>query len=221
MKILWSMALVPLLSLSSCDSIKKRLKTAAKPPDGAPVETSSKVEILTSESYSDFIQQPGKLVVVDFYADWCGPCRMLSPMLAKMSGEFSEQATVGKLNVDHAQNISRQAGVEGIPDIRFFIDGKEVDRIVGLPPERELRAAFERHAGTATKSSTPPSEPPANPVPPPTKPQESPAGPPAKATAQEKQDKPAQEPAKEPAKPKQPPIQPMKKDWMPPGIEKR
>ena len=72
------------------------------------------------------------VTLVDFYADWCGPCRMLSPVLEKVAKHFEGRARVAKLDIDHAQRISSTFQVTSVPTMILFKDGKEVDRIVGL-----------------------------------------------------------------------------------------
>jgi thioredoxin 1 len=72
-------------------------------------------------------------VVVDFYADWCPPCRMMEPAVERLAEEFAGKVKIGKLNVDHNQEIAIQYGVMGIPTLGLFRDGMLVDRLVGYP----------------------------------------------------------------------------------------
>src|SRR5579864_3283237 len=72
-------------------------------------------------------------VVVDFYADWCGPCRMMSPVVEQLAGEYAGKVTIGKLDVDVNQDIAIRYGVMGIPTLGLFREGKLVDRLVGFP----------------------------------------------------------------------------------------
>ena len=77
----------------------------------------------------------GKLMMVDFWADWCGPCRMLGPVIEQLAGEYPD-VVVGKVNVDDEQELALRYGVMSIPTVIFFKDGKEIDRKVGvMPPE--------------------------------------------------------------------------------------
>ena len=89
--------------------------------------------------------QPGKVVVIDFYADWCGPCRKLGPILDQIASEHGGKILVGKVNVDQNRELASSEGVRGIPDVRIFRDGREVDRFVGLPGESEVRRRLEVH----------------------------------------------------------------------------
>ena len=72
-------------------------------------------------------------VVVDFYADWCGPCRMMTPVIEQLAGEYAGKVKIGKLDVDANQDLAIQYGVMGIPTLGMFRDGKMVDRLVGYP----------------------------------------------------------------------------------------
>ena len=78
----------------------------------------------------------GKLMMVDFWADWCGPCRMLGPVIEDLAGKYEGKAIVGKVNVDQEQELAIRYGVMSIPTVIFFKNGKEIDRKVGvMPPE--------------------------------------------------------------------------------------
>src|SRR6202158_5222458 len=72
-------------------------------------------------------------VVVDFYADWCGPCRMMTPVVEQLAVEYAGKVTIGKLDVDINQDIAIRYGVMGIPTLGLFRDGKVVDRLGGYP----------------------------------------------------------------------------------------
>ncbi len=77
--------------------------------------------------------------LVDFWAPWCGPCRIVSPALDKLSSEYANKLKFAKINVDDNQEIAAQFDVRGIPCMIIFKDGREVDRIIGAYPEAELR----------------------------------------------------------------------------------
>ena len=90
-------------------------------------------------------------VLIDFWAPWCGPCRMVSPVVEQMGREYAGHLKVVKLNVDEAQTIAMQYGVQGIPLLVVVKDGGEIDRLVGAVPAEYLRAMLDRHvAGHAT-----------------------------------------------------------------------
>ena len=92
------------------------------------------------ESFDKALDQ-GKLMMVDFWADWCGPCRMLGPVIEDLADRYEGKAVVGKVNVDDEQELAIRYGVMSIPTVIFFKDGKEIDRKVGVMPERLHRGA--------------------------------------------------------------------------------
>jgi len=83
------------------------------------------------------------VLVVDFYADWCGPCRMLSPVMEELASQYEGKATFAKLNVDNVEEIPAKYRIMSIPCVVFIKDGKEVNRIVGFRPKKEFELAIE------------------------------------------------------------------------------
>ncbi len=95
-------------------------------------------------------------VVVDFYADWCGPCRMMTPVVEQLAGEYAGKVTIGKLDVDVNQDIAIRYGVMGIPTLGLFRDGKLVDRLVGYPGgAAPIKAWIEKNAPSAVSIDVP------------------------------------------------------------------
>lgn len=95
----------------------------------------------------DFDETVGQgVTLVDYWAEWCGPCRMLTPVLDELAGELEGQAKIAKVNVDESPALAARAGVSAIPLLVVYRDGKEVDRLVGVRPkadiERTVRAAL-------------------------------------------------------------------------------
>jgi thioredoxin 2 len=91
-------------------------------------------------------------VLVDFWAPWCGPCRMVSPLVERLGAEHAGRLKVVKLNVDEAPVISARFGVQGIPLLVVIRDGSEADRLVGAAPLQQLRAWLEPHLAPAAHS---------------------------------------------------------------------
>jgi len=92
-------------------------------------------------------------VLVDFWADWCQPCKMLMPLLAKLADEYQGRFILAKINTEQQQAISAQFGIRSIPTVKLFRDGKPVDEFAGALPESEIRAFLDRHLPRASDGS--------------------------------------------------------------------
>ena len=98
---------------------------------------------LTKDNFEKEVMHSKLPVLVDFWAPWCGPCRLVGPVLDKMSSEYTNKLVFSKLNVDEAQEIAAKFDVRGIPCMIVFKDGKEVDRIIGAFGEPQLRSKMD------------------------------------------------------------------------------
>ncbi len=93
----------------------------------------------TDQNFQSSALASGKVSVVDFWAEWCGPCRLVSPIIEELSKEYGENVTIGKLNVDHNPQVSMQFGVKSIPTILFIKNGEVVDKQVGATTKANLK----------------------------------------------------------------------------------
>jgi thioredoxin 1 len=89
-----------------------------------------------------------ELLVVDFWAPWCGPCRTVGPIIEQLAAEYSGQVTFGKMNVDENQMVPSRFGVMSIPTLIVFYKGQAVETIVGAHPKAHIEAAFKQYLGT-------------------------------------------------------------------------
>ena len=102
-------------------------------------ESTPNVARITETEFEAQVEQATSPVVVDFYATWCGPCKVLSPRLEKLAGEFSGKIKFVKVNVDEAQKLAGRFQVSAIPTLIFFKNGKVEDRVTGLLADDQLR----------------------------------------------------------------------------------
>lgn len=96
------------------------------------------METIITNNNIDQVLATDQLVVIDFWASWCGPCRMLSPTIEELAGEYAGKAVVAKCNVDDCEDAAVRFGVRNIPNVVFIKNGQVVDRSVGLVPKQAL-----------------------------------------------------------------------------------
>lgn len=93
---------------------------------------------LTNSNWEDQVLNSDKPVLVDFWAEWCGPCRMVGPVVEELAQEYDGKAVIGKVNVDEEQEISTKYGIRNIPTLLVFKNGEIVDKQVGVAPKNVL-----------------------------------------------------------------------------------
>ena len=101
------------------------------------------IKELTQENFTEAIKS-SKPIMVDFWASWCGPCRMLSPVIDALSEEYEGQVDVGKVNVDAEGALAAQFGIVSIPTVIIFKDGREAKRMIGVHDADDYRDEIER-----------------------------------------------------------------------------
>lgn len=101
---------------------------------------------VTDTNFAQEIEQHDGLAVVDFWATWCGPCRMVSPILDQLAAEYDGKAKVAKVDVDANQQTAARFNIRSIPTILFFKQGKLVDTVIGAVPKAKLESKFKEHA---------------------------------------------------------------------------
>ncbi|MFC6081227.1 thioredoxin [Sphaerisporangium aureirubrum] len=100
---------------------------------------------LTSENFDEQVLAAEKPVLVDFWAEWCPPCRMIAPVLEEIEKEYGDRLTIAKLNGDDHPDIVARYGVMGFPTLNLYRDGQVVQQIVGAKPKRLLLADLDGH----------------------------------------------------------------------------
>ncbi len=99
--------------------------------------------VLSDDNFSAEVLNSGLPVLVDFWATWCGPCRMIAPIVQELSGEYEGRAIVGKLDVDEAQKTAAEFGIRSIPTLLIFKGGKVADQIIGAVPKGQIAEKLE------------------------------------------------------------------------------
>jgi thioredoxin 1 len=101
---------------------------------------------VTDATFAQEVEQQEGLTIVDFWATWCGPCRMIAPMLDQIAAEQAGKVKVAKVDSDENQRLAARFNVRSIPMLLFFKDGKVVDQIVGAVPKARIEATLQQHA---------------------------------------------------------------------------
>jgi thioredoxin 1 len=107
---------------------------------------SPKIVTLTDANFAQEVKQSTLPVLVDFWAEWCGPCKMIAPVLDELADEYDGKVKIGKVNIDEHQGIAAEYGIRAIPTLLLFKQGQVAEQIVGLRSKRDLKASFDKVA---------------------------------------------------------------------------
>jgi thioredoxin 1 len=100
---------------------------------------------ITAENFKELTGKENQLVVADFWAEWCGPCKMLGPVIDELSTEYEGRVTIGKVDVESQSDLSVEFGVRNIPTVLFLKNGEVVDKLVGNVPKASLVEMINKH----------------------------------------------------------------------------
>jgi thioredoxin 1 len=100
---------------------------------------------VTDENFAQEVEESSGVAMVDFWAAWCGPCRLVGPIVEQLAGEYKGQVKVAKLDVDSSQMTAMRFGIRSIPSILFFKDGQHVETVVGAVPKQHLEQKLKQH----------------------------------------------------------------------------
>lgn len=141
-----------IVKCSSCGAQNR--VAASAPPDKMPVcgrcgkplaLASGKPVTVTDANFAEVVEASSLPVLLDLWAAWCGPCRMVAPIVEQIASEMAGRALVGKLDVDASPRTSARFGVQSIPTLLILKNGREVDRIVGAAPKNSIIQTLQRH----------------------------------------------------------------------------
>ena len=102
-------------------------------------------DYISDEAALDNLITSTPLVVIDFTASWCGPCKLVGPLMDQLSEEYGDKITVAKLDIDNNKSVAKRFGIKSIPAVLFFKQGEQVDIVIGAKPYSEFSTTLEKH----------------------------------------------------------------------------
>ena len=143
-----------LIRCSSCGAMNRvpqaKIDQGLRPTCGsckAPLPAGHKPVTVTDANFASMVERSPLPVLVDMWAEWCGPCRMVGPVIDELAGTMAGRVRVAKLNVDENPATASRFGVQSIPTLLLFKEGREVDRIIGAQPKPEIMRRLEQVIG--------------------------------------------------------------------------
>ncbi len=106
---------------------------------------SDKIQTFTDGNFEETVIKAGAPVLVDFWAEWCGPCRQLAPTVEALASDYDGRVAVGKLNVDDNPGVAERFSIRGIPTLLLFKEGQVVEQVVGLADGAQLKQMIDKH----------------------------------------------------------------------------
>jgi thioredoxin len=106
---------------------------------------SENIVTLTKDNFESEVEKPGAPILVDFWAEWCGPCRIVAPVLEQIAGDLQGKVRIGKVNVDDESSLAGRYGIQSIPTLLLFKEGKVVDQYVGATSRDVLVKMLQKH----------------------------------------------------------------------------
>ena len=109
-----------------------------------PIMAAANIVTATSQNFPNEVIASSQPVLVDFWAEWCGPCKMIAPVLDELATEYAGKARIAKVNIDDHQDLAGQFGIRAIPTLLLFKGGQVIEQVVGLKSKKDLKASLDR-----------------------------------------------------------------------------